>query len=149
MGAPTSLTSTAGITYTEDDFSLMEEQASELANSMSFHACSRLGVAPEFINEWLNGVRLSGTEGMIPFFFDDYPSLKQNADIAAAELDRLTSRQKIFWYPPGTAPANLSVCPGNLILKGARARVVQDWTRAGLNQRLTSPMFIMVQWTHS
>ena len=117
----------------------MEEEASVMSNSISYHACVRLGVAPQFIDEWLNGVRLAGAEGMAPFHFDDYPTLKDNAEIAAKELDRLTLRQKIFWYPPGTAPTNLSVCPGNLILKGSRARVVQNWARAGLNQRFVIP----------
>ena len=114
----------------------MEEEAADQANSMSYRSYTFLGVAPNFRDEWLAGVRLAGADDMTPFYFEDYPTLKENAAIAAEELDRLTMRQKIFWFPPGTAPANLSVCPGNLILKGARARVVQDWTRAGLNQRL-------------
>ena len=92
-----------------------------------------------FVREWSEGVVLEGAQEATPFFLDDYPAYKQNADIAASELDRLTGRQKIFWYPEGVAPADLSVCPGNLVLNSSRPRVVQDWTKAGLNTHLTNP----------
>ena len=98
-----------------------------------------MGVREPFLTEWAEGVTLEGAAGMEPFFFEDYPNLNENAEVAAQELDRLTSRQKIFWYPKGVTPTNLSVCPGNLILTGSRPRVVQDWTKAGLNQRLVIP----------
>lgn len=113
--------------------------AAEQANTMRFGACKKLGVSEAFLTEWFDGVTLEGAEGMDPFYFDDYPNLKDNAELAAAELDRLTQLQKIFWYPKGMVPADLSVCPGNLILIGSRPRVVQDWTKAELNQRLTVP----------
>ena len=125
--------------FSASEFEEMEEDAASTANSINVAACKALGVTQSFIDEWTEGVVLTGAEGMDSFFFDDYQSLKQNAEIAAIELDRLTLRQKIFWYPAGTSPDYLSVCPGNLILKGSRPRVVQDWTKAGLNQRLLIP----------
>ena len=80
-----------------------------------------------------------GAEDLDPFVFEDYPNLKNNAQEAAVELDRLTQCQNIFWFPIGSSPDNLSICPGNLILTGSRPRVVHDWTKAGLNQRLMVP----------
>ena len=104
-----------------------------------FSWCKELGVAEPFLDEWFNGVFLEGADGMEPFYCDDYPNLKENAETAAKELDRLTERQRIFWYPKGATPPDLSVCPGNLILSGSRPRVVQDWTKVGFNQRLVIP----------
>ena len=109
-----------------DAFEAMEEAAASMANSINITACKALGVQDSFIEEWSEGVKLTGAEGMDTFSFDDYPNLKNNAEIAAIELDRLTARQKIFWYPECSSLANLSVCPGNLILNGSRPRVVQD-----------------------
>ena len=113
--------------------------AVEMANTINLRECKEMGVSDAFLAEWDEGVILEGAEGMEPFLYDDYPNLKENAAIAAAEIDRLTKRQKIFWYPEGATPSDLSVCPGNLILNGSRPRVVQDWTKAGLNPRLTIP----------
>ncbi len=123
----------------DEEITEMEEMAVQCANTINLHVCRSMGVSEAFITEWDEGVILEGAEGMDPFLFDDYPNLKENSEIAAAEIDRLTGRQKIFWYPEGAVPENLSVCPGNLILSGARPRVVQDWTKAGLNPRLTIP----------
>ena len=124
---------------TAEDIDEMEETAAEMANTINYRACKEMGVQEPFLTEWAEGVTLEGAAGMEPFFFEDYPNLNENAEVAAQELDRLTSRQKIFWYPKGVTPTNLSVCPGNLILTGSRPRVVQDWTKAGLNQRLVIP----------
>ena len=38
----------------------MEEEAADQANSMSYRNCTFLGVAPNFRDEWLAGVRLEG-----------------------------------------------------------------------------------------
>ena len=77
----------------------MEEAAAEMANTMNYRACKEMGVQEPFLSEWADGVSLEGAAGMEPFFFDDYPNLKENAEVAAKELERLTSRQKIFWFP--------------------------------------------------
>ena len=122
-----------------EEFEEMEEDAADNANTINFAACRAMGVHESFIQEWSEGVLLLGTEGMEPFVLEDYPGLKDNAQEAVVELDRLTKCQKIFWYPFGVAPQDLSVCPGNLILTGSRPRVVQDWTKPGLNQRLLIP----------
>ena len=127
----------------------LEDAAAEMANTINISACRSLGVHESFIEEWAKGVELTGVEGREPFVFDDYPNLQDNAKEAALKLDRLTLRHKVCWYPKGTSPDNLNVCPGNLSLTGCRPRVVQDWTKAGLNQRLVIPKFIMAQWIPS
>ena len=38
---------------------------------------------------------------------DDYPNLKDNAEVAAAELDRLSALCKILWYPVDKVPHDL------------------------------------------
>ena len=121
------------------DFADMEEAAAAEANPLNIQACELLGVGASFIDEWTEGVILEGAEHAEPYRMDDYPSLKNNSHLAAEEIDRLTSLQKIFWYPQGQAPADLCVCPANIILKGSRPRVVHDWTKAGLNQHLFIP----------
>lgn len=40
--------------------------------------------------EWFDGVPLQGAENTNPLFLDDYPTLKEDAEIATAELGRLT-----------------------------------------------------------
>jgi hypothetical protein len=62
----------------------MEDAAADLANTLSLRACKDLGVQDSFLDEWFNGVVLEGAENAVPFFLDDYPSLKDNAVIAGA-----------------------------------------------------------------
>ena len=77
----------------------MVDMAAESANTLSFRACKELGVGEDFLTEWFDGVTLEGAEGLDPFYFEDYPNLKDNAKIAAAELDRLTSARKYSGTP--------------------------------------------------
>ena len=82
--------------FSQDDFDEMVEVASESANTINITACRDLGVLEAFIEEWIEGVKLLGAEDLDPFVFEDYPNLKNNAQEAAVELDRLTQCQKIF-----------------------------------------------------
>ena len=89
--------------------------------------------------EWTEGVQLLGAENALPYFEDNYANLKSHASAAVEELDRLTKLNKILWYPVGSAPADLCVCPGNIVIKGSRSRVVHDWSKVGLNPCLFVP----------
>ena len=126
-------------TRSDSEIADMEDEVAAMAKLIDIEVCRKFGVQDSFLKEWAGGVILEGAEQATPFFSDDYPKLKENAEVAASELDRPASRQMILWYPDGTVSANLSVCPGNLILKGSRPREVQDWTKAGLNNLLTIP----------
>ena len=110
----------------------MEDAAAEMANSINYGACKDMGVTQSFLDEWMEGVVLTGAEGTDPYFLDDYPNVKDNAEVAAAELDRLTKRQKIFWYPEGAAPSNVSVCPANLNLDRLQAQGSARLVESGL-----------------
>ena len=67
----------------------------------------------------MEGVVLATTGIAAPYFFDDYPNIKLHEEVAAAEIDRLTSLGKIFWYPAQKFPSDLCVCPANVVLTQA------------------------------
>ena len=69
----------------------------------------------------------------------DYPSVLQHPVEAAAGLYRLTADGRSFRYEEGDAPPDLDIGPTTLILKSERARLVHDWTCAGVNQVLEAP----------
>ena len=71
----------------------------------------------------------------------DYPSVAEDRQRAAAELDRLAGLGKIHWYEEGSRPPDLRVCPSHLIVKGGKARAARDWSRAmyPLNSMLSNP----------
>ena len=71
----------------------------------------------------------------------DYPSVSEDRQRAASELDRLAELGKIHWYENGSYPPDLRVCPSHLIVKGDKARVAHDWSRAAypLDSALTNP----------
>ena len=73
------------------------------------------------------------------FNIPDYPSVRLQPDVAAAELDRLTKDGKIHWYEQGRVPSDLDIAPTTLILKSERSRLVHNWTKAGLNKHLSTP----------
>ena len=68
----------------------------------------------------------------------DYPSVREQPQLAALEIYRLTEEGRIFWYED-EVPTDLDICPSTLIVKMERSRLVHDWTRAGLNEFLVNP----------
>ena len=71
----------------------------------------------------------------------DYPSVREQPKVAAAELDRLASLGGIHWYEKDCAPPDLRVCPSQLIAKGDKVRAARDWSnrKYGLNGALLNP----------
>ena len=123
-----------------DDILRQEEDESlRASNSINFSHCRRLGVDEELIKTWEIGAQLDGQEFADHYDMQDYPSVRLNPVEAARELDRLTSEGKIHWYQPNRVPTDLDIGPTTLIMKSERSRLVHDWTRAGLNQHLTTP----------
>ena len=47
-----------------DETDEMEEAAAEMANSINFTACRKMGVQEPFLSEWAEGVSLIRAEGM-------------------------------------------------------------------------------------
>ena len=122
-----------------DRWRILEDAAMREHNTIHFQHCRLRGIDEDTIDIWRHGVRLAGHEAAPHYDLMDYPSVLQHPEEAAKELDRLTSDGRIFWYDDGDAPPDLDIGPTTLILKSERARLVHDWTRAGLNQCLETP----------
>ena len=116
-----------------------EERAMRSNCTLKLDVCQRLGVKDVFLQEWREGVRLTGHELANPFHVADYPSVIYGYDRAAEEVDRLASEGKIHWFDHDNVPADVDVCPSTLVIKQARMRLVHDWTRVGLNECLEVP----------
>ena len=86
-----------GTTRSNEEIEELEEMAADMANTIDWHACRSAGVQDQFLTEWSEGVFLKGGENAEHFFMDDYPCLKENAAIAADELQRLTDKGKILY----------------------------------------------------
>ena len=118
---------------------LAEDAAMRENNTIRLDRCRLLGIDQKYIDVWRDGTVLEGHTLADAYDMDDYPSVKVAPEDAARELDRLHSEGKIHWYDRGTEPADLCIAPTTLILKAERARLVHDWTRAGLNEHLVTP----------
>ncbi len=73
-----------------DRWSALEDEAMDQANSMDIGVCRQLGVKDSFLEEWTVGAVLEGGDLAPHYFLDDYPNLRDNKEVAAEELDRLT-----------------------------------------------------------
>ena len=111
---------------TRDRITEIEDAAMHQPNAINISFCRSLGVRDSFLEEWSQGVVLDGANLAPPFDIPNYPGLKTYATEAAAELDRLTTLGKIFWYPFGSEPHDLDVAPANIIIKSGKHRIVHD-----------------------
>ena len=116
----------------------LEDAAMRSNFSLRLDMCRTMGIDDETLSIWQAGHHLDGHEGAAHYDMGDYPSVRAHPREAAAELDRLTDEGKIYWYGDH-APSDLDICPTTLILNNNRARLVHDWTRAGLNELLVNP----------
>ena len=80
--------------------------------------------------QWFNGVELPLIEPPPVVVLQDYPSVVEDRQTAAVELDRLADLGKIHWYNDGSHPPDLRVCPSHLIVKKDKNRMVRDWSCA-------------------
>ena len=132
-----------------DHVRLAENEAMTRNNTLNIEHARDCGIEADVLEEWFYGLELAGHETAPHYNIPDYPSVQSNPGEAAKELDRLTAAGKIYWYADDAVPADLDIGPTTLILKGSRARLVHDWTRAGLNQHLVAPATNSTQWTTS
>ena len=105
---------------TRDRITDIEDTAMHQSNAINIGFCRSLGVREPFLDEWSQGVILEGANLAPPLDIPNYPGLLNHATEAAAELERLTSLGKIFWYPIGSAPHDLDVAPANIIIKSGK-----------------------------
>ena len=96
---------------------------------------------PEVASLWFEGIGLTFTEGPPVVVLPDYPSVAEDRQRAAVELDRLAGLGKIHWYEGGSRPPDLRVCPSHLIAMDDEVRVAHDWSSAlyTLNSVLSNP----------
>ena len=108
------------------------------ANTLNITLCRSLGVPEHLLQLWQHGTVLEGHVDAPPFDLRDYPSVREQPEIAALEYDRLSAAGRILWYD-GDGPDDLDICPSTLVCKTERVRLAHDWTKAGLNEFLTLP----------
>ena len=66
-------------------------------NARSFQACGKAGVEELMLGRWFCGINLEFRSAPPVVVLQDYPSAKNQPDVAAADLDRLASLGKILW----------------------------------------------------
>ena len=108
---------------------------------MSARACEAVGVDPEVASLWFDGISLDFSEAPPVVVLSDYPSVAEDRQRAASELDRLAGLGETHWYGAGSYSPDVRVRPPHLVAKGDKARVAQGWSRAGfpLNSMLSNP----------
>ena len=110
-------------------------------NSLRFEFRQKLGVGSMVMDFWREGVRLAITSQPPPAVFPDYPSVFEDREGAASELDRLAPPGKVNWYNDGSSPPDLCVCPSDLIAKRDMVGAGHDWPshQYPLNSILVNP----------
>ena len=93
----------------------LEDEAMRRGNTLNCEPCLRMGIDPAIVQLWADGVRLEGHEHAPIHVMEDYPSVRNDPETAARELDRLTTAEKIFWYAPGEVPHDLHIAPTTLV----------------------------------
>ena len=96
---------------------------------------------PEVASLWFEGIGLTFAAEPPVVVLPDYPSVAEDRQRAAVELDRLAGLGKIHWYEEGSRPPDLRVCPSHLIATEDKVRVAHDWSSAlyTLNSVLSNP----------
>ena len=124
-----------------DFWRVEEDRAEALGNTLSVYACASAGVEKSMLGRRFCGINFEFRSVHPATVFQDYPSVKNQPNSAAAEQDRLASLGKIHWYAKDCAPPDLRVCPSHLIAKGEEVRVVRDRSnrKYGLNGALINP----------
>ena len=82
-----------------------EDKTATLGNSLQFEFRQEAGVSSMATERWFHGISLAFTSRPLPVVLPDYPSVNEDCEVAAAELDRLAPLGQIHWcdevsYPP-------------------------------------------------
>ena len=110
-------------------------------NTLSIQACMEAGVDESMLGRSSQGAKLDFRYVPPVGVLRDYPTVKDRPEVAAEELDRLSSSGKTHWCGEGCAPPDSRVCPSRLIAKGGKVRVVFEGSnhKYGLNGTLLNP----------
>ena len=104
-----------------------EDTTTQRGLTISDTACYEHGADLDFMTVALGGVVYPLRPGLAPRICEDYPNYTGNKE-AGAEIDRLTSLNKIHWYEPGSTPPDLLIAPSKVVIKPDKTRVVHDWS---------------------
>ena len=118
---------------------VMGDCAAAIGQTLSAKFRERVHVEPEVLDSWFNGIQLPCLEE--PPVLPDCPSVADDWERAAVELDCLASLGKTNWYAEGSYPPDLRVRPSHVIAKEDKVRVVRDWPAAAFswNSVLVNP----------
>ena len=105
----------------------MEGRTATKGQSLSARAREAAGVDPEVAPRWFDGITLTFAEEPRVVIPPDYPSVVDDRQLAAVELDRLAGMGKIHWYEEGSYPPDLLASPSHLIVKEDKVRAARDW----------------------
>ena len=124
-----------------DQWRVGEDFAAARGMSLSEAGCKTLGIRTEMAAQRFNGVELPLTEPPPVVILQDYPSVAEDRQRAAIELDRLADLGKIHWYKVSKSH---SICLPQTThkTKGERRQKKQRWRnnkkRTESNVRKTS-----------
>ena len=104
-----------------------EDRAASAGNPLPTLACMGAGVDESTLGRWYRGIKLDFRYVSPVALSQDYPSVKHEPEVAAAELGRLSSLGEIHCFGEDCAPPDLRVRPSKLIATGGKVRVVGDW----------------------
>ena len=113
-----------------DQWRVGEDFAAARGMSLSEAGRKTLGIRTEMGAQWFDGAELPLTEPPPVVILQDYPSVAEDRQRAAVELDRRADLGEIHWYKGVSYPPDLRVCPSHLIVKKDKNRMVHDWSCA-------------------
>ena len=116
-------------------------QGGDCRNTSSVHACLSAGVEDSMLGRRFCGIGPELRSAPPEIASQQYPSVQNQPDLAAAELGRLASLRKVHWKGKGYAPPDLRVRPPQLIAKAGKVRVVRGRPNHeyGLNEASVNP----------
>ena len=110
-----------------------EDRSAAFGATLSAHACAEAGFEDSTLERWFCGIKLESRSAPLVVALQDYPSARNQPDVAAVELYRLASLGEIHWRDKDCAHPDLKVRPSQLIANGEEVRVVHDWPRLMYN----------------
>ena len=118
-----------------DHYRVHEDTATINGLTLNIEESIKHGIPQETINEWFGGIEIKFTNNIRPetFDVDNYNSVKNNAERAGQELDRIVESKKAYYLPFDTIPHDLSIAPGSLVVRPDRLRYVTDWSNSDVN----------------
>ena len=88
-----------------------EDRAAAAGGTLSIQACVSAGVKEAMMECWFRGNELQSRYVPAVVVLRDYPPVKGQPNVAAAELHRLAASGEIHWYEKDHEPADFREFP--------------------------------------